>query len=290
MTDGRRLGLSLLALAAIYVAVIALGNTHAWSGSDAGGKVATIRWMDQHHSLKPDVGYWAARWDPTGEHHPLVYTQRHGSQWVQVTSLPFIYAGLPLYRVGGTAGILLLPVAGSLLAAYAARRLARLLGAATGWWAFWLVGVGTPMLFYAGDFWEHSMAVGLMLLAFALALEGGVVRALAAGVLAGAAGVLRTEVLLYAAAAGVALLAFGGEWRPWVRRPVRVVAVAGGLVAVVVANAAGERAVLGTGLRDTRAGSNIAAAGSTASTRLHDGVLTAIGLFGDDTARAYVAG
>ena len=83
---------------------------------------------------------------------------------MQVTSLPFVYAGLPLYKAAGTAGILLLPIAGSLLAAYAARRLALALGASTGWWAFWLVGVGTPMLFYAGDFWEHSMGVGLMLL------------------------------------------------------------------------------------------------------------------------------
>ena len=85
--------------------------------------------MDAHHSLKPDVGYWAATWDPNGEHHPLIYTERHGKQWVQVTSLPFVYAGLPLWRIGGTAAILLLPVAGSLLGAYGARRLALALGA-----------------------------------------------------------------------------------------------------------------------------------------------------------------
>jgi len=282
--------MSLAALAALYVVVIALGNTHAWSGSDAGGKVATIRWMDQHHSWKPDVGYWAAPFDPSGTHHPLIYTQRHGSQWVQVTSLPFVYAGLPLYRAAGTAGILVLPVVGSLLAAYAARRLARALGAPSGWWAFWLVGIGTPMLFYAGDFWEHSMGVGLMLLAFALALEGGVGRALAAGVAAGVAVVLRTELLLYAGFVGLALLLIGGEWRSWVRAPARAVALVAGLGAVLVANGAFERAVIGAGLRDTRAGSNVASAGSTLGTRLHDGALTAIGLFGDDTAKAYAAG
>jgi hypothetical protein len=281
---------SLVALAAIYVVVIALGSTHAWSGSDAGGKVATIRWMSQHHSLKPDVGYWAAPFDPSGTHHPLIYTQRHGDQWVQVTSFPFVYAGLPLYKAAGTAGILLLPIVGSLLAAYAARRLARALGAPTGWWAFWLVGVGTPMLFYAGDFWEHSMGVGLMLFAIALALEGGVARAFAAGALAGLAGVLRTETLLYAGFVGIALLLIGGEWQAWLRRPARIVALGAGLGAVLVANGAVERAVLGSGLRDTRAGSNVAAAGSTVGTRLHDGLLTAIGLFGDDTTKAYVGG
>ena len=252
--------------------------------------MATIRWMDQHHSLKPDVGYWAAKWDPQGDHHPLIYTQKHGDQWVQVTSFPFVYAGLPLYKVGGTGGILLLPVLGSLLAAYGARRLAKALGASTGWWAFWLVGVGTPMLFYAGDFWEHSMAVGLMLLAFALALEGGAGKALAAGALTGLAGVLRTEVLLYAAFVGIALLLVAGEWEEWIRAPKRIVALIAGLAAVLVANGALERAVLGSGLRDTRAGSNVAAAGSTLGTRLHDGLLTAIGLFGDDTTKAYVGG
>ena len=290
MAARRRLLLSLLALTAIYVVVIALGSTNAWSGSDAGGKVATIRWMDQTHSLKPDVGYWAARWDPAGTHHPLIYTQRHGDQWVQVTSFPFVYAGLPLYKAGGTALILLLPVVGSLLAAYGARRMARALGAARGWWAFWFVGVGTPMLFYAGDFWEHSMGVGLMLVAFALALEGGVRKALVAGLLAGLAAVMRTEVLLYAGVVGVALLVFGGEWQAWIRRPARIVAVAAGLGTVLVANGAWERAVLGSGLRDTRAGSNVSAAGSALGARLHDGLLTAIGLFGDDTTKAYLGG
>ena len=236
----------MLALAAVYLIVIAAGNTHAWSGSDAGGKVATIRWMDQHHSLKPDVGYWAARWDPQGDHHPLIYTTRHGREWVQVTSLPFVYAGLPLYKVAGTAGILLLPVVGSLLAAYGARRLAIALGSPGGGrWAFWVVGLGTPMLFYAGDFWEHSMAVGLALVGLALAFEGGVWRALVAGLVVGLAAVLRTEVLIYVAAVGVALLFVREEREAWLRRPARVVAVAGGLGAVVVANTLIERAVIG---------------------------------------------
>jgi hypothetical protein len=270
--------------------VIALGNTHAWSGSDAGGKVATLRWMDQHQSLKPDVGYWAARWDPNGEHHPLIYTTRHGDQWVQVTSLPFVYAGLPLWKFGGTAAILLLPVAGSLVAAYGARRLALALGSADGWWAFWLVGLGAPMLFYAGDFWEHSMAVGLAVLALALALEAGAVKALAAGVLIGVAGVLRTEVLVYAAAVGVALLFVADVRQAWLRRPLRIVLLAAGFGAVFVTNTALERAAIGGGLRYARAGTNVAVAGKGLGQRLSDGVLTAVGLFSDNSNRALLLG
>ena len=277
-------------MAAIYVVVIALGNTHAWSGSDAGGKVATLRWMDQHHSLKPDVGYWAARWDPTGEHHPLIYTTKHGDQWVQVTSLPFVYAGLPLWRLAGTAGILLIPLAGSLLAAYGARRLSIALGSPNGWWAFWLVGLGAPMLFYAGDFWEHSMAVGLALVALAFAVEGGVWRTLAAGVVLGLAAILRTEVLVYAAAIGGAMLFVADERRAWLRRPIRIVTLAIGFGAVYAANTIVEHAVLSAGLRYSRAGGNVTAAGSGLGSRLRDGVLTAVGLFSDDTNKAFAVG
>lgn len=180
---------ALLGLMAIYLLVIGAGGVRAWSGSDAGSKVATARSMVEHHSWVPDVGYWAARSDPSGAHHQLLWTRRVGNRWIAVTGLPLVYAGAVLYRVGGLAALLVVPVLGSLLAAESSRRLARLLGARTGWLAFWLVGVGSPMLFYAGDFWEHAPAVGLALLAVTLALgEGRWGRFVMAGLLAGMAG------------------------------------------------------------------------------------------------------
>jgi hypothetical protein len=164
------------------------------------------------------------------------------------------------------------------------------LGATRGWAAFWLVGAATPMLFYAGDFWEHSMAVGLALLGLALVLEGSVARAVAAGVVVGAAAVLRTEVLLYAGFLGLAFLFVAEERRAWLRQPARIVGLGAGLAVPLFVNGAVERAALGSGLRDTRAGSNVAAAGAGLGTRLHDGALTAIGLFADDTRLAFAAG
>ena len=93
------------------------------------------------------------------------------------------------------------------------------------------------------------MGVGLMLLAIALALEGGVAKALAAGALTGLAGVMRTEVLLYAGFAGVALLLVGGEWQAWVRRPARIVALIAGLGAVLIHGAKAPRVITREQLR-----------------------------------------
>jgi len=155
-------------LAAVYAGVIAAGSADAWSGSDAGGKVATVRSMADDGSWHPDVGYWAETADPAGQFHPLIKTARHGDDWVQVTSLPLVYAAVPLWRLGGSTAILLLPALGALAAAWSARAVARNLGATTGWSAFWLVGAGSPVLFYAGDFWEHAPALGLFVGAVAL--------------------------------------------------------------------------------------------------------------------------
>jgi hypothetical protein len=291
--------ISIAALLAVYVAIAALGDSRAWSGSDAGGKVATVKYMADHHTWWPEVGYWADRADPSGARHPLIYTSRKGSHWIQVTSFPFVYLGVPLWHVAGTDGLLVLPILGSLLAAVAARRLARAVGARRGWGAFWLVGLGSPMAFYAADFWEHSAAVGLALLAVALALEEGTWRrALAAGLVAGLAATLRTEMLVYAVAVAVALVFVGSERRAWLRQPARLAAAAVGFVGVVGANLVTQRVLIGAAVQVSRAtvqighaGTNTAAApGGPSGNRVSDALLTGFGLFADDSAKAYLFG
>ncbi len=73
-----------------------------------------------------------------------------------------LYAAVPLYEVGGLRGILLLPMLGAVLAALAARALARRLGG-DGMLAFWAIGLATPVAVYALDFWEHSLGLAAML-------------------------------------------------------------------------------------------------------------------------------
>jgi hypothetical protein len=283
-------------LVVLYALVIALGDARAFSGSDAGGKLATVVAMADHDTLTPDLGYWAEDADPDGDHHPLWHTSAVGDRWVQATSLPFVVAALPLYEAFGPAGALLLPMAGGVLAALAARRLSRTLYRGAGWAAFWLVGAAGPVLFYAADFWEHAVAVGLALMAMALALDdaaterprGG--RVLLAGVLAGLAVVVRAEMLLYGLAFAGSILVVASERRRWFAAPRRILLVGFGAAVPVVINGVVERVLLADGVRDGRAADSLSSAGANASSRVTDALVTSVGLFPDDRALALALG
>lgn len=269
-----------MVLAAVYASVAALGDTRAWSGSDAGGKAATVKRMVADRSGRPDLGYWAESSDPDGSNHPIIYTERRGGGWVQVTSLPYVYASVPLYRALGPAGLLVIPALGGLVAALAALLIARRLGAASGWGSFWLMGLTSPAAFYAVDAWEHAVALGLFLAAVAAALSRSrsLLSGMVAGLALGLAVVSRTEVLLYALTMGVAV-----SWvEPAVRRPLRVAVTASTGLAVLAANHLWESRVLGAGLRASRAGESVSQSGSDLLGRLSDGSITSVGLFASD--------
>ena len=40
-----------------------------------------------------------------------------GDHWVNVTTLPLLYIGWPLYQLGGTRALLLVPMAGAVMCA-----------------------------------------------------------------------------------------------------------------------------------------------------------------------------
>jgi len=199
----RPVGAAVILLLA-YAGLSLLMDPRGYLGADTGVKVATLEAMSRSGSTTPDVGYWAERWDPTGEVHPLYQTNRMSDgSWVAVTTLPMLELALPLYRVGGYRAALLLPMLGALGCAVAARSLARRLGGGDGWLTYWVVGLGSPIALYALDFWEHSLGVATAVTAAVWLVDGvaGVRswwRPLAAGLLLGAGASLRTEVLVYA--------------------------------------------------------------------------------------------
>ena len=121
------------ALLVVYVALSFLNDTHGFLGTDTGGKVATLEMMSAHHEGRPDVGYWAAEWDPNGDLHPLFDTTLIKGRWIQVSTLPVLYAAVPLFNLFGYRGVLVLPMLGSVAAALAARALARRLGSQRPW-------------------------------------------------------------------------------------------------------------------------------------------------------------
>lgn len=282
------------ALLVIYVALSFVTDPGGYLGTDTGGKVTTLAAMEQHHTwTDPDVGYWAERWDPTGELHPFFGTKHINGHWVQVTTLPMMLAAEPLYRLGGYRAALLLPMLGGVACALAARTLARQLRAkpSVAWWAFWLTGLASPVLIYSLDLWEHTL--GLAAMAWGtVALFSAVRRdrapgmwrgVLGCGVLSGlafgAAATMRSEALVYVAVftAGACLTML---WRDRsLARPVLFgagtsVATAG----VFVANVALERAILGSSIRSGRTAGAASSAGSDVALRLREGWVTTFGI------------
>lgn len=222
-----------LLLAAYGMLSLAM-NPGGYLGTDTGAKVATLEVMDDRGSARPALGYWAEDLDPDGRLHPIYDARPVDGDWVHVTTLPMLELARPLYALGGYRLALLLPMLGGVGAAFAGRALARRTADdRTGWTAFWVVGLASPIAVYSLDFWEH--APGVACIVGAVALLAAIVdgsrslgRPLAAGALLGLAATMRTESLVYA------LVAVGGCVAVQVVRDRRLVAAVatGGLTVV----------------------------------------------------------
>ena len=158
-------------LLALYVALSFLNSPRGFLGTDTGGKVATLEVMRDHGNADPDVGYWAAEYDPDAVLHPLYYTSHVGDRYVNLTTLPMPHTG--------AAAVLAFRLPRRVARArcwarsrrrFAARALARRIGA-SGWLAFVVVGGASPVLIYALDLWEHALGLGAMAWAVVLALR-----------------------------------------------------------------------------------------------------------------------
>ncbi len=290
-----------LALLAAYGGLSLLNDPKGTLGTDTGGKLATLAVMDRNGTFDPDIGYWAADLDPEGDLHPLYYTAGVGDRWVNVTTLPMVMAARPLYAVGGERLVLLLPMLGAALSALAARALARRIGGGDGWWAFWAVGLASPLAVYALDFWEHAPGVafvlwGIVFLYDVVDRRSGWRGAIASGLCFGAAFTMRTESLVYAAAAGaVAAVVIVARARRERRLDAgRWVGVAvgwgGAILAVAYANQLLERAVVGNGIRAQRAAGTADMAGGDASLRAKEALTTAFGVNRFTTPTDWVVG
>lgn len=287
-------------LLVVYGALSFLNDPRGYLGTDTGGKVATLEVMSDRGRLDPDIGYWAERWDPAGRVHPLYFTSHIGDRWVNVTTVPMLYAAYPLYRLGGYRFALLLPMLGAVLAALAARALARRISGGDGWAVFWLVGLASPLAVYALDFWEHSIGVAAMAWAVVALLDIAEHRrwwpwALVAGALFGVAATLRTEALVYGSVAvGLAcVILLVRHRRPWTA-VVTGVAAGVGLAVPLLANVALENATVGHAIRAGRAADTASAAVSTSGdvtgSRLEEAVLNAAALHPAMDATAYLVG
>lgn len=288
-----------LVLLVAYVGLSFLNSTGGYLGTDTGAKVATLETMSREGRLDPDVGYWAAAWDPAGAVHPLYDTVQRDGRWVNVTTLPMLYAAMPLYSLGGYRLALLLPMAGAVAVALGAGALARRLGAVAWWRATWLVGLASPIAIYALDFWEHAPGVALMLWA-GIQLHDIATgskswwKPLVAGALLGLAFTMRTESLVYIGVFGVGVAAALLRRRE-VGRLLRSAGLAAvGIAGVVLANLALELATVGQNMRLARAGGAARAAGAavapTPGNRVQDIFATTVNLTPTLDASGFVLG
>jgi hypothetical protein len=274
-----------LVLLALYATcTLALNDPRGTLGTDTGGKLATLHVMDRNGSLVPEIGYWAASADPKGDLHPIFYTFKVDGKWVNVTTLPMVYAAYPLFELGGDRAVLLLPMLGSILCALAARALARRLGRGRGWSAFWVMGLLSPVAIYALDFWEHSLGLALMLWGVVWLLrlvddEHGLRAALIAGALFGGAATMRTEALVYLVVCG----GIAGLVYLWRSRAVAATLLRGGALLVgaalpLAANEMLERFALGGTIRASRAAGTAAEVGASATVRVQEAFTTLVGM------------
>lgn len=289
-----------LVLMAAYLGLSLLMDPMGSLGTDTGGKVATLEVMAANgEAADPDVGYWAAPWDPEAELHGLYFTAVVGDRYVNVTTLPMLLVARPLHGLGGHRAALVVPMLGAVACAFAGRALARRVlldppsqgGPAVsgprvdqvGWWAYWAVGLASPIAVYALDLWEHTLGVAAMAWAVVALLRaratGGWVPAAAAGALFGAGFTMRTESVTYAVAAvGVMVVVVARVDR----RLGAAVAMGGASVAgfalVAAANTALETAVLGEPFRAGRAGSAAGRGLGDLGLRAEEALITTVSL------------
>jgi len=283
-------------IALVLVGLSLLNDPEGYLGTDTGGKTATLEAMDRRGDWAVDVGYWAEALDPDGRYHPLYGTTRTDEGWVQVTSVPMIFAARPLWALGGYRAALLLPIAGTVAAALAGAALAdRLGGRRSGTTALWLLGLGSPLLVYGLDLWEHSLGVAGILWATVLLHDAGsgvtrpFARCAAAGALLAGAATMRTEALVYA----LVLVGALALWSLLRRGPSRAVglgaAAVAGFAPIWLLNAALERAVGGNS-RTSRATGVASTAGDELGVRLEEGLRTSFGLAATSTWTTVVLG
>ena len=123
-----------------------------------------------------------------------------------------------LFAAMGTVGLVISPILGTLLIVWGAWKLAK-----NGRLPFpnlflWATVFATPILFYSGQVWDHTLGTGLAFLGIAFALDGRQSARqwplVVGGILLGFSVGQRQELYLFVLTVGLAwLIVFWGRWR-----------------------------------------------------------------------------
>ena len=189
---------------------------------DPGVKLVAARAAIKHPAKPLEVSL------PEIGHQPVTLVDPffavHGDHAHAVTSEAFPVLSAPLIALVGIRGAYVLPALGFLLAIWASARLAAAVGIASSSATMMLAAaLGTPLLFYGLEFWEHAPAVAIAAIAATVFVENtttedrgrhGSGRIFLAGVLFGISILLRPEAawFLIALAASLRFLTSSLRW------------------------------------------------------------------------------
>lgn len=252
MIPSRRIGADLAwgaaaAVAACILAVVLGPPDTFWTVDDA-GKDLVLRNLLRHPATAA-LDYPGRPLDPEFRVFPLpldgseAYAARHAGAVISQYAAPFVWLAWPLATASLPLARILLPALAAGIAVALAFRMAARLGKRrlTGHLGAALLLAATPLAFYGSLFWEHTTTIALVAGAFLALTDPDRPRPVPAGLLLGAAILLREELGLLAIAVVVAAAGDGPPFR-------RARGVALGAAAGVAARLAFHQATSGTWL------------------------------------------
>lgn len=186
---------------------------------DTGLRYLQVRTFEEYGWRQGAIPYAGLRYDPGMRFVPYYQAfSRYEDGMLIVVSLFFPLAVAAMRSLFGAAGMVVVPVLGTLLAAGSAALLWRLAGQRHASWLFWGTAVATPLLVYSMTLWDHTLGVGLSTAAVYMAARSlddqRWIWPLGAGGLIALAVTQRADIAAMAVALGVALLVVG--WPRWI--------------------------------------------------------------------------
>lgn len=205
-TPRRLLILAVMAMIMIQtVFCLRAASIRGFATGDAGVKLWQVQGMLHTGQLLAPIVYPGAVYDPEHLYSPFVppwFLWQNGLPYSEYTS-PFIWISAPLYGLFGHAGLLIVPWLSGVLIVIVAAWLAWRLSPTR--WASLVpivIGVGSPLLIYSLEFWEHTPGTLLTLLALAALIRANEAYRptrwlIAAGAALGLSLTMRAELYVY---------------------------------------------------------------------------------------------
>jgi hypothetical protein len=212
--------LATLAVALLYIGLLGwyLPIDGFWSG-DQGAKLVQVQSLLRSSYRDLGLPYPGTAIDPAGAFSPVplmfswpvegrsysIYSYSHAS----LTTIP--------YALFGQLGLHAIPVIANLATMVTAAALSRRLAVGPDWLVPLVIGLATPLSFYALVLWEHALAVCMTTLAVFCILKASegnrMAWALIGGLAVGIGYWMRNEILLFAPALFIGLASARGQRR-----------------------------------------------------------------------------